>query len=60
VFITASDGPVTQRNAQRVAARGILAKPSDGAAFLELVTRATAELSPSESTSNHTKRGAFE
>jgi FixJ family two-component response regulator len=55
VFITANDGPAAQHNTQRVGARGCLAKPFDGAAFLELVTRTTAELSPSESTSSYIK-----
>ena len=40
LFITAHDGPMAQRSAERVGALGCLAKPFDGTDFLRRVTQA--------------------
>ena len=40
LFITAHDGPVAQRSAERVGALACLAKPFDGTDFLRRVTQA--------------------
>ena len=40
LFITAHDGPLARRSAERVGALGCLAKPFDGTEFLRRVTQA--------------------